>query len=130
MAVSSIESEAACGIVLSFLLEINLFWPILNLFPVWPLDGGQMCREVCVAASPRSGAVAAMIISACVAGLLALHCLFPKFLGRHVPFLRYFGGIYLAIFFAYLCAQSIMALSALNAARQRRYSDDEFPWER
>lgn len=28
-----------------FLLQVNIFWPILNLMPVPPLDGGQMVRE-------------------------------------------------------------------------------------
>ncbi len=115
---------------LSFLIEINLLWPILNLFPIWPLDGGQMSREVCQAASPRNGAFASLVISACVAGLLALQCFAPDLLAKYVPLLHYFGDLYMAIFFAYLCVESIMALSALNAARQRRYSDDDFPWER
>ena len=29
---------------------INLFWPLLNLLPIWPLDGGQITREACVGA--------------------------------------------------------------------------------
>src|SRR5581483_7541331 len=24
------------------MLFINLFWPVLNLLPIWPLDGGQI----------------------------------------------------------------------------------------
>jgi len=127
------DAKAPLATALGFLLEINLFWPILNLFPIWPLDGGQMSREVCAAVSPRDGAVFSLVISAAVAGLLALHCLYPRLLGRAIPILRYFGGVYLAIFFGYLCVQSIMALSALNAARQRRYDyddEDRFPWER
>ena len=117
------------SITAAFLLEINLFWPILNLLPIWPLDGGQMTREVATALSPASGVYASMIISACVSGLLALHCFFPKFLGDRIPFLSNFGGMYMGIFFALFCAQSIMALQAENSRRQR-YRDDEFPWER
>lgn len=29
------------------LLSINLFWSLINLLPIWPLDGGQICRETC-----------------------------------------------------------------------------------
>jgi len=29
----------------SFLLSINVFWPLLNLVPVPPLDGGQIVRD-------------------------------------------------------------------------------------
>jgi len=28
-----------------FLLQVNIFWPLLNLVPVPPLDGGQIVRE-------------------------------------------------------------------------------------
>ncbi|MCX7403256.1 MAG: site-2 protease family protein [Planctomycetia bacterium] len=28
-----------------FLLQVNVFWPLLNLIPVPPLDGGQIVRE-------------------------------------------------------------------------------------
>jgi len=28
-----------------FLLQVNIFWPLLNLLPVPPLDGGQIVRE-------------------------------------------------------------------------------------
>src|SRR5262245_2940933 len=31
------------------LLEINIFWPVLNLLPIWPLDGGKVIRELCEA---------------------------------------------------------------------------------
>lgn len=30
---------------IGFLLFINLYWPILNLLPVFPLDGGQALRD-------------------------------------------------------------------------------------
>src|SRR5438132_7960290 len=25
---------------------INLAWGLINLLPIWPLDGGQVCRDV------------------------------------------------------------------------------------
>jgi membrane-associated protease RseP (regulator of RpoE activity) len=28
------------------LLFINIFWGVINLFPVYPLDGGQIAREL------------------------------------------------------------------------------------
>jgi Zn-dependent protease len=27
---------------------VNLFWSLFNLLPVYPLDGGQLCREICL----------------------------------------------------------------------------------
>src|SRR5262249_12009260 len=37
----------------SILILITLYWPLLNLAPVWPLDGGQVSREFCTWLSPR-----------------------------------------------------------------------------
>lgn len=56
---------------LGMLISINIFWTILNIMPVLPLDGGQICRELCVAASPRRGIVVALSISIAVAALIA-----------------------------------------------------------
>jgi stage IV sporulation protein FB len=33
------------NLFIGFLLYINLYWPILNLLPVFPLDGGQALRD-------------------------------------------------------------------------------------
>src|SRR5437016_2491445 len=43
------------GHAVRYLLWINLFWGLLNLLPVWPLDGGQISGEVASALSPRHG---------------------------------------------------------------------------
>ncbi len=118
------------GMTWSFLIEINLFWPILNLLPIWPLDGGQMAREVFVAASPRIGDSITLAVSAGVAGLAAFHCAFPHVLGRFVPLLGEYGDIYLAILFGLLCFQNITTLQAANARPQRYNEQEEFPWER
>ncbi len=37
-------SEGTLGAILSLMRIINLFWTIVNLFPVMPLDGGQLLR--------------------------------------------------------------------------------------
>jgi len=39
-----IESLSLTALV-TFLLSVNVFWPLLNLLPVPPLDGGQIVRE-------------------------------------------------------------------------------------
>lgn len=38
------ESPFVLALVV-FLLEVNVFWPLVNLVPVPPLDGGQIVRE-------------------------------------------------------------------------------------
>ena len=51
MASISPDWERPVGAALHMLLVINLFWALLNLLPVWPMDGGKVTREACVAAS-------------------------------------------------------------------------------
>src|SRR5579884_3244006 len=59
-------------VIVSLLLEINLIWPILNLLPIWPLDGGQITREVLQAIMPARGTAFSLGISMVVSGLLAI----------------------------------------------------------
>jgi Zn-dependent protease len=114
-------------LVLLYLFIINLFWPVLNLLPVWPLDGGQMAREVFGAFLRDRGWVVTLAVSAAVAGLLALHCLLSE-LGRPlIPQLAFIGGFYTAIFFGYLCFTSLQALQLESSRRRRR--DDEYHWD-
>jgi Zn-dependent protease len=43
------RGEPAQGYLLSVifsLLLVNIFWGVINLFPVYPLDGGQIAREL------------------------------------------------------------------------------------
>jgi len=54
------------------LLWINLVWPILNLLPVFPLDGGQIVRQLCEGWFGPRGVVVSLSISIAVAALLAL----------------------------------------------------------
>jgi Zn-dependent protease len=116
-----------------FMLEdINLIWPILNLLPIWPLDGGQITREVCQAVMPARGTAFSLGISMVVSGFLAIHMfmatreqpLLPSF----IPFARH-GDMFLALFFALFCVSSFMALQAENQ-RRRQWSDDDWPWQR
>jgi Zn-dependent protease len=81
---------------------INIFWTVLNLMPVIPLDGGQICREVCMAASPRRGIFVALWISIVVAALLGLFLFFLR---------QPFGGI----MFLMLAAQNYQELQQHRA---------------
>jgi stage IV sporulation protein FB len=116
------------GAALAMLIEINLFWPLLNLLPIWPLDGGQMAREVFVGITPRNGGYFTFALSAAVAGVLAVHCLMASYGRPLIPYLP-FGDVYMALFFGYFCYLSFQGFQAENARRQH-YRDDEFPWER
>ena len=69
------------GETVDMLVWVNLFWGLLNLVPVLPLDGGQICREVCLSLNPSRGLTWALWISIVVgghagAGLFAVHMRF------------------------------------------------------
>jgi stage IV sporulation protein FB len=76
--------------IVGTLLQINLIWSIFNLFPVYPLDGGQMMKVVLQMLNRRSGGRWAHIASLVLAGLIA-----------SVLLLYVRGEFYLVILFAY-----------------------------
>ncbi|MGH7225546.1 MAG: metalloprotease, partial [Gemmataceae bacterium] len=63
----------AVDLIIVMLLQINIFWPILNLLPIWPLDGGMVAREICQAMMPERGTSFSLGISMVLSGLLAVH---------------------------------------------------------
>jgi Peptidase family M50. len=54
------------------MLFINLYWGLVNLLPVLPLDGGRISQEVCSMISPRRGILYAAYIGVAVAALAAM----------------------------------------------------------
>jgi Zn-dependent protease len=111
------------GAAVRMLLFMNLAWGLLNLLPVWPLDGGQISREVCTGLSPRNGLRVSLGISLVVAGLLAVNALMAANGRPLLPFLR-FGGIYVAILFA------MLALESFQLLQQAAQGYGETPWRR
>jgi len=85
------------------LVWVNLAWGLVNLLPVLPLDGGNICRDVFVSISPRWGELWAMRFGVGFAGIAAVAFYFSNML-------------YPAILFAMLGAQNV---SALQAKQQR-----------
>jgi Zn-dependent protease len=59
---------------LARMLEINLYWPILNLLPIWPLDGGQVVRQLCLYVT-KYGTTVSLWLSLLTAGFLAYNAL-------------------------------------------------------
>lgn len=45
------------------LLTVNIFWGVINLFPVYPLDGGQVARELLTLGNPHNGIVQSLWLS-------------------------------------------------------------------
>jgi len=84
------------------LLFINVLWGIVNLLPVYPLDGGQIAREVLVAVNPRAGIQQSLMLSALTATALA------------VVGLALWKSPFVTLLFGYLAYSSYMALQAYN----------------
>jgi len=53
------------------MLYVNIFWGLMNLLPVYPLDGGQISRSLFSMADPMNGAPRSLMVSVAVGGLLA-----------------------------------------------------------
>ena len=105
------EMRSMPVIALDYMLFINLFWPILNLFPVWPLDGGKISRELCTWIAPAHGVRLSLVISIIAAGLLALCA---------VGLLH---DAYMAVFFGLMGLSSFQALQAYQDPPWKRRDD-------
>jgi Zn-dependent protease len=58
---------------LSQLIWLNLYWNLVNLLPVLPLDGGRICQEICSVFSVRYAMWYAAWIGVAVGGLAAAY---------------------------------------------------------
>jgi stage IV sporulation protein FB len=104
------------------LLWINLVWGLVNLLPIWPLDGGQISREICESMMPLGRGVRVSLVISCVlAALVAVQSLTAAWGHPLVPFLPSFGS-YAAVLFGLLAFQSFQLLQQENRPRRR-------PWD-
>jgi Zn-dependent protease len=116
--------EAFCDLFI-----INLFWGLMNLLPIWPLDGGQVSRDFLGYIAPGQGMRLSLGISFVLAALIAVHALLVHYGKPHLPYLGWLGGVYVAVLFGLLALQSFQLLQQAVANR-RHWHDDGSPWER
>jgi membrane-associated protease RseP (regulator of RpoE activity) len=86
------------SVMISMLLWVNVFWGLINLVPVYPLDGGNVTRNVLIQVDPVDGVRKSLWISVIAGGLLAL-----------AGFI-YLRSIFIALLFGLLAFQSFQAL--------------------
>jgi Zn-dependent protease len=110
------------------LFFINLFWGLLNLLPIWPLDGGQISRDFFTGLSRENGLRISLGISLVVSGLLAIQALSAHAGHPLVPFLWWLGGLYMAIMFGLFALQSFLLLQ--QGERRPWREDWPDPWDR
>lgn len=69
------QRPALVDLVVWDLLVVNILWGLINLLPVYPLDGGQISRELFTLGNARSGIIYSLQLSAGIAVLVALYAL-------------------------------------------------------
>ena len=84
------------------LLWVNIMWGLVNLLPVYPLDGGQVAREIFTLFGARQGIVNSLKLSVITAAAMAAVGLF------------HFGSFYIALMFGFLAYSSYQALQAYS----------------
>ena len=87
------------------LLQVSIIWGIVNLLPIYPMDGGQIMREIIMRLNQREGLQISLVISLVTAGAMAL-----------VSFFR-FNDTFMGIFFLYLAFISYTSLGGMMGRR-------------
>lgn len=89
------------------LLYINIWWGLMNLLPVYPLDGGQIAMSMLVLQDPWRGVEKALWISTVTGAIIA---------GLSALLLR---ELYLTMLFGSLAYSSYMALQQMGGGGRR-----------
>lgn len=79
------------------LLYVNIWWGVINLLPVYPLDGGQLVREVCIWRDPWRGIRWSLLVSVITGAAVAVFAFAHR-------------ELFLAILFGMLAWQSYVML--------------------
>lgn len=113
--------------VVYMLLAINLWWPLLNLLPIWPLDGGMVTRDLCEGGLGASrGFRVSLIVSVVACGIVVVNSLAGMRGKSLIPYVPV-GGLYAVILFGLLGMQSFQLLQSERGGGNRW--DEQPPWE-
>jgi Zn-dependent protease len=97
------------------LLFINILWGLVNLLPVYPLDGGQIARTVMIDQDPGGGAIKSLWLSVFVGGAMGV-------------FGATRGDYFVAIMFGMLAFQSYMAIQQMRGGGRFGQGGGGKPW--
>jgi len=92
--------------LVAMLLWVNTYWPIINLLPIFPLDGGQIALQVFVQHDPWGGTQKALWVSVIAGGITAV----LAFMGQQ---------LFTAILFASLAVSCYMTLQQMGGGGRR-----------
>jgi len=85
--------------LVQFFLYVSVYWALLNLLPIYPLDGGQISRELFLKWDRTDAIKHSLMLSIIAAGAIA----FRGLLG---------GSLFIGIMFGYLAYSNYQALLA------------------
>jgi stage IV sporulation protein FB len=97
-----IEEHEQLSRFLRYFFQVSVYWGLINLLPIYPLDGGHIAQELLMLANPRDGARQSLLLSISTAGALA------------VLSLMRWNDFFLAVLFGYLAYSSYMTLQAYS----------------
>lgn len=116
-----------------FLMWINLWWPIINLLPIWPLDGGQVSRELFTWASRNNGVRFSLSLSLVTAAIVTINAISYAIGGYNIPYLPVSDRFFFIFFFALFVVESFILIQAELARSRGGWRDpddsDRLPWE-
>ena len=93
-------SNASLANLIGNLFRICIIWGVLNLLPIYPLDGGQIVREILLKLSPRNGIGLSLMLSIATAAGMAI-------VGYYLS-----KSLFVALLFGYLAFSSYRTLQA------------------
>jgi Zn-dependent protease len=91
--------------LVSNLLFINIMWGILNLIPVYPLDGGQILRAILERLMGIQGIIQTIMTAIILGGAIAAYAAFQM------------QNAFLAVLFAYIAFQNYQVFEHLRHQR-------------
>lgn len=107
------------------LIRINLLWALVNLLPVWPLDGGQIVQTLLDRVDPVHGPRRTHIIGMITAGAIAVYLA-----SRLEGLGEMSGNMFPVIFFGYFGLINYQALQAHHQHFVENGPDDADWWKR
>ncbi len=103
----AMEGNDSLLLLVFYLLQFNVWWGLINLLPVFPLDGGQISQQVLMVNDPWGGTERALWLSIIVAVAMAV-------VGGFV-----FKELFIVILFLSLAANSYFNLQQLRGGGGR-----------
>jgi membrane-associated protease RseP (regulator of RpoE activity) len=97
------------------LTQINLYWSIVNLFPIWPLDGGQITGVVLTMLNRRKGMNWTHAVSLVTAAVVAMWWFREN-------------QMFLGIFFALFALVNFQILQAHHHTAKYGVLEDDADW--